>query len=158
MGHEQATSLGLCDTLLDGLQPLKGQMTIGAYDHGAFLSDYRFLEHLANGHLERLVAMLKPVMDLYSESRSLAWHVYDKANAYGFAYFENGNLIRAMAGNELQYIVTNYGNPLPEESNAHELFTPVVGVESTLALTSRFWGDRSRTFLNEKLELEIFEL
>ena len=173
MGFTDVDGGEMSETILDAMQPLSGQIAIGAFRHGAFVSDVNLADFIEAKDLTSLEKWIAPAMQHYPDSRGYIWHVNESVNAYGYAYFEEGVLLRAMFGNINEDITVDFGTSLPDEvrfglidfagkkmmvEGAFEKpFESADGCDLAFALTASFCGVPLNQFVGN-LEVEFFDL
>jgi hypothetical protein len=165
---QNATSAGMCDpSSIDAMTPMSGQIMIGAYGAGAFISDLKLTSYLFDSDLQKLRAWMQPIMTVYQNGRGFVFSVMETVNAYGYAYFEGDQLLRLMCGDIDQAVITDFGHLLQEEiefgveERGKKMIKgrPISGADGcdiTFALTGKFWGVPLNQFDGD-MQVEKFE-
>jgi hypothetical protein len=155
--------------LSQGLQPMPGQYFIGAYECGAVLSYHQLIQQVEESDVLAIEKRISTSYDIYPQNNSLAFGIFDTTNTYGYFFFENGRLIRALTGNINQNRVLDIGELLPEEllcfrRGKDRMIIDEFGQEMTAADGSGIIFELSKRFLGEPLNqftgsmsLQLFE-
>jgi hypothetical protein len=112
---------------------------------------------------------MSTIYDIYPQSTALAFSMSDTTNTYGYVFFENGRLIRALTGNINQNRVVDVGDLLPEEllcftrrkdrtiiDEFGQQMTAADGSGVIFELSKRFLGEPLNQFAGS-LSLQLFE-
>ncbi|CAN5433069.1 hypothetical protein BH11CYA1_BH11CYA1_41560 [soil metagenome] len=92
--------------------PKSGTYMVGAYDKAIFLADQ---EIIFDCFENRDHPYFKKVLDLYPQGKLLMFVLQSVINYFGYAYYENGKLVREFSGNSDDGVISDFGELQPEE-------------------------------------------
>jgi hypothetical protein len=155
--------------LSQGLQPMPGQYFIGAYECGVVISYYQLIQQIEESDVAAIEKRMSTIYNIYPQSTALAFGIFDTTNTYGYVFFENSRLTRALTGNINQNRVVDVGDLLPEEllcftrrkdrtiiDEFGEEMTAADGSGIIFELSKRFLGEPLNQFAGS-LSLQLFE-
>ncbi len=101
-------------TFVEGLYPPEGTFTIGSYGEAFVYCDQRKVFGCTYSKNNKVIPS---ILSLYSPKILLAVELQSTVNHFGYAYYIEGQLVRAFAGNEEDGILVNIGSLLSEEAD-----------------------------------------
>lgn len=105
-------SIGMA-TLEQGIYPEKrNQLYLGSYDEAVVIGNYGLVDRAFDGSVPQIVERLQ---SLLPGSCVLVITLHSVVNLFGYAWFDNGRLVRARAGSADDGVFFESGEPLPLE-------------------------------------------
>ncbi len=95
--------------------PDSGSYIVGAYEHAVFLADQDVIYECFEN---REHTFFKSALSLYPEGKLLMLVLHSVVNYFGYAYYENGQLVREYAGSAEQGLISEFGQVQPEEQTS----------------------------------------
>jgi len=95
-----------------GIYPDSNQLYLGAYDGAAIIGSHKITDRCFSGEVPDEVKRLTSAIP---GARILAITLHSVVNLFGYAYYENGTLVRLRAGSANDGVFADYGEVLPEE-------------------------------------------
>lgn len=105
-------------------RPAETSVAIGAYDNAAFIADQIVFECLPNkhssyglDHLNRkdVHPFLRDALTIYPDGKLLIMALHSVVTYFGYAYYEHGKLLRQYVGDADHDLISEIGEPQPEE-------------------------------------------
>jgi hypothetical protein len=97
--------------------PEEKTFIIGAYDQAVFLADR---DLIFNCFEDRKQELFQRALSLYPSGKLLMVVLHSVVNYFGYAYYENGELLREFSGGADQGVISDVGELQPEERPAFE--------------------------------------
>jgi hypothetical protein len=111
LGWGKLSSAGIA-SLEQGIYPEPDSVYIGAYDGAIVLGTEQIAADCLNDRVPPLVERLGTYLPGAS---MLALVLHSVVNLFGYAYYEQGKLVRVRAGSAEDGIIVDKGEPMPEE-------------------------------------------
>jgi hypothetical protein len=92
--------------------PDPGTFMIGAYEQAVFLADRDIIFECFDKRDNRY---FQNCLSLYPKGKLLIFLLHSVTNYFGYAYYENGALVREFSGSSDDGVVSDVGEPLAEE-------------------------------------------
>lgn len=163
-------------TFEDGAYPQNGNLYLGAYDGSVVIGHMDLASSCFHGHVPPVVHALDALLP---NSTILALELHSVVDLYGYALFENQELIRARAGSADYGIFLDVGEPLMEERPlfaksvvneqgeqvwleeydgvVEEMDHSCMGEEFVFEISRRFLGERFDNFDHDKLPMSEYK-
>ena len=142
-------------TLEAGLCPTgKGDLYLGAYANAIVVGSAEIVEEAFTGRVPRAVQC---AFDLLPGCRVLIATLHSVVDLFGYAWYENGKLLRARAGSANDGIFFEQGLPLPIEQKLKSFDETIDGEELVMELCKPFLGCRIDEYDAWDLKMELFK-
>jgi hypothetical protein len=141
-------------TLESGVYPSDDKdMYVGAYDRALVIGALPLADEAFSGAVPRAVSAAN---DLLPNSRAIIILLHSVVDAFGYAFYENGHLLRARGGSADDGIFHDSG-PLHPVEQKHKAFDETIdGEELVMELCRPFLGCRLDEFDAWDLNMEHF--
>ena len=135
----------------DYFYPARDELAIGAYENGFVLSD-----RLLHGQIsEKSHALRDRIIASFPAAHILGIELSSGNNVFGYAFYENGDLIRALGGSMDAGCTIDVG-PLQPEEEPHFANSQII--EDTLVFTTSILGRPSQFALDAYGESLVFAM
>jgi len=163
-------------TFEEGAYPSNGNLYIGAYVDSLILGHMDFGSSCFEGDVP---AVIHTVAAFLPRSTILALQLHSVVNLYGYALFENGQLIRRRAGSADDGVFLDSGEPVAEEQPLFAMATinsdgeqvwpetydgvveemdhSSMGEEFVFEISKRFFGERFDEFDHDSLPMSEYQ-
>jgi len=94
--------------------PDEGLAIIGAYEKAAIIADQLVYDCFEDRNYE----LFQKALTIYPSGTTFILILHSVVNLYGYALYENGQLVREFGGSSEEEITHEFGTPLPEEAEA----------------------------------------
>lgn len=99
-------------TFEDGAYPSNGNLYVGAYGDCVLIGDLGFTEASFEGDIPAVVETLQTLLP---GAWVMALELHSVVDLYGYALFQEGQIVRARAGCAAEGVILDVGEPLVEE-------------------------------------------
>jgi hypothetical protein len=142
-------------TFEDGLYPQENDdLYVGAYANALVIGSVPIAQEAFTGNVPRAV---KSATELLPGCRVLVAMLHSVVDLFGYAWYENGKLLRARAGSADDGIFFEKGSPLPMEKKLKEFDETIDGEELVMELCRPFLGCRIDEYDAWDLKMELFK-
>lgn len=141
-------------TFEDGLYPQDADdLYLGAYEGAIVLGSVPICEEVFSGGIPRAVDCATSMLP---GCRLLIVTLHSVVDLFGYAWFENGKLLRARAGSADDGVFFERGAELPLEQNLKAFDETIGGEELVMELCRPFLGCRIDEYEAWNLKMELF--
>lgn len=141
-------------TFEDGLYPQNGNdLYIGAYEKAIVVGSVEITEEAFKGGVPHAVQCAS---ELLPGCRAIVVMLHSVVNLFGYAWYEQGKLLRARAGSADDGVFFEEGAPLPIEQKLKAVDETVDEEELVMELCRPFLGCRIDEYDAWDLKMELF--
>lgn len=141
-------------TLEDGLYPQDANdLYLGAYEGAIVLGSIPVCEEVFSGGVPRAIDCATRMLP---KCRLLVVTLHSVVDLFGYAWFEDGKLLRARAGSADDGVFFESGPPLPLEQKLKAFDESIDGEELVMELCRPFLGCRIDEYDAWDLKMELF--
>ena len=142
-------------TLESGLYPQDvGDLYVGAYEDAIVLGSVPITRAAFSGDVPQAVTCATA---LFPGCRVLIVMLHSVVDLFGYAWFEDGKLLRARAGSADEGVFFERGSPLPLESKLKACDETIDGEELVMELCRPLLGCRIDEYDSWDLKMELFQ-
>lgn len=153
------------------MYPRSGTLAIGAYPQGTIVCERDLPSYFFDAPARRTINETKvkrpdfkaQLLDLYPTGQVLAIVLHSVVNLWGYSLYANGQLVRSAAGAADDGLITNTGQPLPEESRVlamcaiDQVDVEGYGEDLVFDVAARFLGGRIDELKDLTLAMGLYE-